>query len=427
MARLALEADGFVVVGTATDGESAVAEVLRLRPDIVLLDVGLPDMTGFEVAARLREAASPAAIVLASSREQSDFGSLVADSGARGLIEKSLLSGEAVRALVTVSQAPRYSRTTLIDLVVATPVFLDLTFVGLESLPGLGEERFAAELLRTPGGGAITAVGATRLGLSAAVAAPLGEDVAGDLVRGALADEGVSWIGTRPAPRTPTTVVMPFGGDRAMVTVDPGARALGRGRARPLPTSSCSEPRSAVHRPGGLARLRDLRRRRRTGVRRATACRARTGSRSLRQPARGAPADGRVDDGRRRQEARPARRHGDRDARKRGSRRVQPRRRWTHSRASPWPIPSTRPARATSSPPPTSGPTCAAPSRPTGSVGRCCTQPSPSARRPGIGGAVSEAELMRAGNALDLVPPPLAGTYARLRQRLERPQPRRRS
>jgi sugar/nucleoside kinase (ribokinase family) len=114
----------------------------------------------------------------------------------------------------------------VIDLVVATPVFLDLTFVGLESLPQLGEERFAAELLRTPGGGAITAVGASRLGLKAAIAAPLGEDVAGDLVRGALADEHVDWIGTRPAPRTPTTVVMPFGGDRAMVTVDSGARAL---------------------------------------------------------------------------------------------------------------------------------------------------------------------------------------------------------
>ncbi len=64
-----------------------------------------------------------------------------------------------------------------------------------------------------------------RLGLTAAVAAPLGEDVAGDLVRALLADEGVSWIGTKPAPRTPTTVVMPFGGDRAMVTIDPGARA----------------------------------------------------------------------------------------------------------------------------------------------------------------------------------------------------------
>jgi DNA-binding NarL/FixJ family response regulator len=100
-ARLALELDGFVVVGTATNGESGVVEALRLRPDIVLLDVGLPDITGFEVASRLRDAASPAAIVLASSRERSDFGTLVADSGARGLIDKSLLSGEAVRALVT--------------------------------------------------------------------------------------------------------------------------------------------------------------------------------------------------------------------------------------------------------------------------------------------------------------------------------------
>lgn len=111
------------------------------------------------------------------------------------------------------------------DLVVATPVFLDLTFVGLESLPVIGEERFAAELLRSPGGGAITAVGAARLGLSAAVAAPLGDDVAGDIVRAMLAEEGVECVATRPAPRTPTTVVMPFGGDRAMVTIDPGARA----------------------------------------------------------------------------------------------------------------------------------------------------------------------------------------------------------
>jgi len=113
----------------------------------------------------------------------------------------------------------------VLELVVATPVFLDLTFVGLESLPTLGEEKFAAEMVRTPGGGAITAIAASRLGVDAAVAAPLGEDVAGDLVRGALADEGVKWIGTRPAPRTPTTVVLPFGGDRAMVTIDPGARA----------------------------------------------------------------------------------------------------------------------------------------------------------------------------------------------------------
>src|SRR6476620_36281 len=99
-----------------------------------------------------------------------------------------------------------YSRGPVTDHVVATPVFLDLTFAGLESLPALGEERFAAELLRSPGGGAITAVGAARLGLSTAIAAPLADDVAGDLVREALAKDGVEVIGTRTAPRTPTTV-----------------------------------------------------------------------------------------------------------------------------------------------------------------------------------------------------------------------------
>jgi ribokinase len=110
------------------------------------------------------------------------------------------------------------------DLVVATPVFLDLTFVGLDMLPVAGEERFAADLVQTPGGGAITAIGAARLGLRAAVAAPLGRDAAGMAVREALTAEGVSMV-ERSAARTPTTVVFPVNGDRAMVTVDPGVRA----------------------------------------------------------------------------------------------------------------------------------------------------------------------------------------------------------
>jgi len=103
------------------------------------------------------------------------------------------------------------------DLVVATPVFLDLTFVGLESLPALGEERFAAELLRSPGGGAITAVGAARLGLDAAVAAPLGEDVGGDLVRGMLADvlaerRGSAWTRRSRRRSARTSAVTSYGG-----------------------------------------------------------------------------------------------------------------------------------------------------------------------------------------------------------------------
>jgi sugar/nucleoside kinase (ribokinase family) len=110
------------------------------------------------------------------------------------------------------------------DVVVLTPTYLDYTFVGLESLPAPGEERFAGDMLRSPGGGGIIALGAARLGLSTALIAPLGDDLAGRFVRHALEDEGVEvapYVGTR----TPTTVVLPVEGDRAMITVDPGLRA----------------------------------------------------------------------------------------------------------------------------------------------------------------------------------------------------------
>jgi DNA-binding NarL/FixJ family response regulator len=100
VARLLLETEGFVVVGVATDGESGVAKTLELAPDVVLLDVGLPDIDGFEVASRLRAAGAASAIVFTSSRDGSDFGPLIADSGARGFIAKPELSGDAVRALV---------------------------------------------------------------------------------------------------------------------------------------------------------------------------------------------------------------------------------------------------------------------------------------------------------------------------------------
>ncbi len=110
------------------------------------------------------------------------------------------------------------------DLVVAVPAFLDLTAVGLEGLPALGEEKFAGDLVRSPGGGAITAVAAARLGLRTALVAPLGDDVPGQFVRAELEREGIRVAGA-PIPRMPQTVVLPCGTDRAMVTIDPGARA----------------------------------------------------------------------------------------------------------------------------------------------------------------------------------------------------------
>jgi sugar/nucleoside kinase (ribokinase family) len=111
-----------------------------------------------------------------------------------------------------------------VDLAVLTPAYLDYTFVGLEALPGPGEERFAGDMLRSPGGGAITAVGARRLGLTTALVAPLGDDLAGRFVRRELDAEGVI-LGEPRGNRTPTTMVMPVAGERSMVTVDPGVRA----------------------------------------------------------------------------------------------------------------------------------------------------------------------------------------------------------
>ena len=108
-----------------------------------------------------------------------------------------------------------------VDVVVTATAFMDITFIGLESVPRPGEERFAGDLLRSPGGGAINAIGAARLGLKAALAVPLGEDLDGRFIRETLEAEGIA-LSVGAGTRTPTTVVMPWGGERAMVTYEPG-------------------------------------------------------------------------------------------------------------------------------------------------------------------------------------------------------------
>jgi DNA-binding NarL/FixJ family response regulator len=99
-ARVVLEAEGFNVIGEAADGASALTEAGRLRPAVVLLDVQLPDIDGFDVAARLTSDPGSPAVILVSSRDSSDFGPLVSRSGARGFVPKAELSGERVQALL---------------------------------------------------------------------------------------------------------------------------------------------------------------------------------------------------------------------------------------------------------------------------------------------------------------------------------------
>jgi DNA-binding NarL/FixJ family response regulator len=99
-ARMLLQAEGFEVVGEAEDGASALAAIAELQPDVVLLDVQLPDMDGFDVAARVTANGGGPAVVLVSSRDGADFGTLVGSSGARGFIAKAELSGSRIAALV---------------------------------------------------------------------------------------------------------------------------------------------------------------------------------------------------------------------------------------------------------------------------------------------------------------------------------------
>ena len=99
-ARALLEADGFEVVGEAATGAEAIAAVAALEPELVLLDVQLPDLDGFEVARRLCDSGAGATVVLTSSRDRCDYGSLLDGCPARGFVPKAELSGAALAALL---------------------------------------------------------------------------------------------------------------------------------------------------------------------------------------------------------------------------------------------------------------------------------------------------------------------------------------
>ena len=95
-----LMADGFEVVGVAADGREGVDLADRLRPDVVVLDIGLPDTSGFEVARILTARPGAPAVVLISSRRYGDHDARVRNCGARGFVAKEDLDGKIVRGLM---------------------------------------------------------------------------------------------------------------------------------------------------------------------------------------------------------------------------------------------------------------------------------------------------------------------------------------
>jgi DNA-binding NarL/FixJ family response regulator len=99
-ARALLQSEGFEVVGEAADGASALEAVARLAPDLVLLDVQLPDLDGFEIAERLAADDDPPAVVLVSTRDAASYRRRLAETSAHGFISKGELSGAALSAVL---------------------------------------------------------------------------------------------------------------------------------------------------------------------------------------------------------------------------------------------------------------------------------------------------------------------------------------
>jgi DNA-binding NarL/FixJ family response regulator len=99
-ARALLDAEGFHVVGEADSGADALAKVAELRPELVLLDIQLPDRDGFEVAEQIASTAGRPGIILISSRAAREYGGRVEQALALGFIDKSRLSGATIREIV---------------------------------------------------------------------------------------------------------------------------------------------------------------------------------------------------------------------------------------------------------------------------------------------------------------------------------------
>ena len=102
MASLLLEREGLTIVGVASDIAGGLRQVRALRPDLVLVDIGLGNESGFDLARLLAQdgQVGGAAVILISTGAEADYRELIDDSPAAGFLAKSELSVRGISRLL---------------------------------------------------------------------------------------------------------------------------------------------------------------------------------------------------------------------------------------------------------------------------------------------------------------------------------------
>ena len=110
--RLQLD-EAFEIIGSVEDGQQAVDAVLNLDPDVVVLDIAMPVLNGFQAASRLRDSKSRTKIVILTTSEDEDYIEAAFSSGASAFVTKLHLETDLVTAIRQVLQGNTFVSPSL--------------------------------------------------------------------------------------------------------------------------------------------------------------------------------------------------------------------------------------------------------------------------------------------------------------------------
>lgn len=96
------------IIGEATSGEAALRQAVRLQPDLVLMDINLPGITGLEATARLRQFAPAAKVLILTMHDRREYAAQATQCGARGYVLKDASPAELVQAIEAVHRGETF-------------------------------------------------------------------------------------------------------------------------------------------------------------------------------------------------------------------------------------------------------------------------------------------------------------------------------